>query len=175
MAKLAFSKLGLKLQDEIKTLEWGEQVIEIKQYLPLDEKTTIISKVVNECWDGEAKFYNPCKYDVLVDFEIIKAYTNIAFTEKQEKDFNKTYDLLSSNGLIEKIWDLIPQEETFFIKQGILMAIQAVSEYDHSIFGIIDTIKSDYDNLNLDASKIQKNLADPENMELLKTILTKLG
>ena len=42
MAKLAFSKLGLKLQEEVKTLEWGEQVIEIKQYLPLEKKLEII-------------------------------------------------------------------------------------------------------------------------------------
>lgn len=176
MAKLAFSKLGLKLQDEIRTLEWGEQVIEIKQYLPLDEKTALISRVINECWDEEAKFYNPCKYVVLINFEMIKTYTNIAFTEKQEKEnFSKTYDLLNANGLIDNILDLIPTEEYVFIKRGVVDAIQSIYEYDHSVFGIIDTIKSDYDNLDLNASKIQKNLADPENMELLKTILTKLG
>jgi hypothetical protein len=41
--------------------------------------------------------------------------------------------------------------------------------------GILDTVSSDYNNLNLDASEIQKKIADPENMELLRNILTKLG
>jgi hypothetical protein len=41
--------------------------------------------------------------------------------------------------------------------------------------GILDSVKSDYSGLNLDASEIQKNLSDPENMELLKSILDKLG
>ena len=155
MAKLAFSKLGLKLQDEIKTLEYGEQIIEIKQYLPLDEKTALISRVINECWDEEAKFYNPCKYKVLINFEMIKTYTNIAFTEKQEKEnFSKTYDLLDANSLINNILNLIPIEEQNFIKCGVIDGIQSIYEYDHSIFGIIEAIKEDYDNLNLDASNI---------------------
>lgn len=176
MAKLAFTKLGLKLQDEVKTLEYGEQVIEVKQYLSLDEKTALISRVINECWDEKAKFYNPCKYVVLINFEMIKTYTNIAFTEKQEKEnFSKTYDLLDANGLMNNILELIPKEEYDFIERGVIDAIKSIYEYDHSVFGIIDAIKTDYSNLDLDASNIQKKLADPENMELLKTILTKLG
>ena len=35
--------------------------------------------------------------------------------------------------------------------------------------------RQDYSNLNLDATEIQKKLADPNNMELLKSIMTKLG
>ena len=176
MAKIAFTKLGLKTKDEVKTIECGEQAIEIKQYLPLDEKTALISRVINECWDEKAKFYNPCKYEVLINFEIVKSYTNIAFTEKQEKEnFSKTYDLLDGNGLITEVLDNISPEEYYFIKRGVIDGIKSIYEYDHSIFGIIDTIKEDYSNLDLNAGEIQKKLSDPNNMELLKTILTKLG
>ena len=41
--------------------------------------------------------------------------------------------------------------------------------------GILENISTDYSNLNLDASAIQQKLADPENMELLRSILSKLG
>ena len=175
MAKLAFSKLGLKLQEEVKTLERGEQVIEIKQYLPLDKKLEMIGDIVNKCWDPEANFYNPCQYEVLISFEMIKAYTNIAFTEKQKEDFSKTYDLLDSNGLIAEILDIIPENEYNFIKCGVVNTIKAVYEYDHSVFGIFEAIKADYSNLDLNATEIQQKLADPENMDLLKTVLAKLG
>lgn len=175
MAKLAFSKLGLKLQEEVKTLEWGEQVIEIKQYLPLDKKLEMIGDIINKCWDSEANFYNPCQYEVLISFEMIKAYTNIAFTEKQKEDFTKTYDLLDSNDLIAKILDIIPENERSFIKCGVVNTIKAIYEYEHSVFGILNAIKEDYNNLDLNASEIQQKLADPENMELLKSILAKLG
>ena len=175
MAKLAFSKLGLKIQDEVKTLEWGDQVIEIKQYLPLDEKLKLIGDVINKSWDSNANFYNPCQYEVLTQFEMIRAYTNITFTEKQKEDFSKTYDLLDSNGLITEILDIIPANERDFIKCGVINTIKAVYEYDHSIFGILEAIKTDYSNLDLNATEIQQKLADPENMDLLKTVLAKLG
>jgi hypothetical protein len=41
--------------------------------------------------------------------------------------------------------------------------------------GILDTVSEDYKNLEFDASKIQEHLADPENLTLLKSIMTKLG
>jgi hypothetical protein len=41
--------------------------------------------------------------------------------------------------------------------------------------GILDNVVNDYSNLNLDASEIQKKLADPENLELLREVLAKLG
>ena len=43
------------------------------------------------------------------------------------------------------------------------------------IYGILDTVTADYSNLDFNASEIQSKLADPENMKLLKDILTKLG
>ena len=175
MAKLAFSKLSLKLQEEVKTLECGEQVIEIKQYLPLDKKLELIGDIVNKSWDPNANFYNPCQYEVLINFEMIKAYTNIVFTEKQKEDFSKTYDLLNSNDLITKILDIIPADEYDFIKCGVINTIKAVYEYEHSIFGILEAIKTDYSNLDLNATEIQQKLADPENMDLLKAVLAKLG
>lgn len=47
--------------------------------------------------------------------------------------------------------------------------------YRNSAMGIMERITTDYSNLNFDASTIQKELADPNNMTLLKDILTKLG
>ena len=38
MAKVSFTKLGLKTNQEVKTIEWNEQIIEIKQYLPIEKK-----------------------------------------------------------------------------------------------------------------------------------------
>jgi hypothetical protein len=41
--------------------------------------------------------------------------------------------------------------------------------------GILDAISTDYSNLSLDASEIQNTIADPDNLALLKDVLTKLG
>ena len=174
MAKVSFTKLGLTKNQEVKNVEWNEQIIEVKQYLPINEKLTLISNVMNNAHD-ENNFSNPVKVDVFTALEIMFTYTNINFTDKQKEDPTKLYDLLVSSGLYAAVVEAIPTAEHRTIVCGIRESIDAVYTYRNSVLGILDTISNDYSNLSLDASEIQKKLADPENMELLRNILTKLG
>jgi hypothetical protein len=41
--------------------------------------------------------------------------------------------------------------------------------------GVLETVSTDYSNLNLDAQNIQRALGDSENLTLLKDVITKLG
>ena len=53
--------------------------------------------------------------------------------------------------------------------------IEAFYSHRHSALGIMESIATDYSALDLDATQIQSKLAEPQNMELLKSVLTKLG
>ena len=174
MPKIGFTKLGLKPNNEIQTIEFNEQTIEVKQYLPVEEKLELITKVLELSHDSN-NFSNPIKAQVYTALEMIDKYTNISFTEKQKENPTKLYDLLNGNGMLEKIIDAIPQTEYDEVIAGVYNTIDAVYAYQNSVLGILDTISQDYSNLNLDATEIQKKLADPENLELLKGIVTKLG
>ena len=48
MAKLAFTKLGLKPKNEIVTLDFNGQTIEIKQYLSTEKKNRNYYKCVRK-------------------------------------------------------------------------------------------------------------------------------
>ena len=174
MAKIGFTKLGLKKLDEIKTIEIGENTIEVKQYLPVNEKLGLIERVVNLSQD-ENNFPNPIKIDVIGSIEMIAAYTNITFTEKQKEDIGKLYDLLEENGIIDKIIAAIPEIEYEFLINGIDKTIDAVYGYRNSALGILDVIKTDYSNLDLEATEIQQKLNNPEALATVKEVLDKLG
>ena len=105
----------------------------------------------------------------------MNAYTNLTFTEKQKEDPCKLYDLIVGNELWEKVWDIIPASEKEYLDTCLRKTIVSIYEYKNSVMGILETISQDYENLNLDATGIQKALADPDNMALLKNVLTKLG
>lgn len=174
MAKIGFTKLGLKPNNEIQTIEFNEQIIEVKQYLPVEEKLELITNVLELSHDSN-NFSNPVKVSVYTTLEIIEKYTNVNFTEKQKENPTKLYDLLVGNGFAAAVIKAIPEPEYDEILTGIKQTIKSVYKYQNSILGILDTISQDYSNLNLDATEIQKKLADPNNMELLKGIMTKLG
>lgn len=175
MAKVAFTKLGLKRKDEVKTVNVNNNVIEVKQYLPINDKLALISRVINLSHDSSNNFANPVQVEVIGTIEIIAAYTNLSFTEKQKEDYAKLYDLLEENGITKDLISAIPEDEYAFLINGINESIEAVYKYQNSILGILEAVSQDYSNLDFDAAKIQQQLADPDNLELLKAVMTKLG
>lgn len=174
MAKLSFTKLGISKNTEVVSIHYNDQVIEIKQYLPINDKLQLISNVINLSADDN-NFCNPVKKDVYFALQVIEFYTNISFTEKQKEDPTKLYDLLIGSGLFTQIHTAIPTNEISTLYKGVKESIEAVYNYRNSVLGILDTISADYSALNLDATEIQKKLADPNNLELLKAVMTKLG
>lgn len=174
MAKIAFTKLGLKVDKENEIINWNDQEIEIKQYLPVNEKLDMITRILNSSAD-EMRFYNIGKIEIVTALEFIFTYTNINVTDKQKEDICKLYDLFVSSGFYDAIIAEIPEDEQEWIEDVTMNVIESIYAYQNSIMGILDTVSQDYDNLNLDATEIQKKLGDPENMALLKSIMTKLG
>lgn len=175
MAKVSFSKLGLVKNQEVKILNWNEQNIEVRQYLPISEKLELISNVINFAHDGNANFANPVQVEVFTGLELLYAYTNISFTDKQKEDPAKLFDLVKSSRLLDSVIMLIPANEYTNLVTGVQNSITAIYAYQNSVMGVLDNISTDYSNLNLDATEIQKALSDPNNMALLKNVLTKLG
>ena len=174
MAKVTFTKLALKKKEEVKNIKINNIDIEVKQYLPVNDKLNLIARVISGAHD-QNNFPNPIKIEVIGAIEIILAYTNITFTDKQKEDIAKLYDILDSNGIINQVVAAIPEDEYNFLIHGIDDTIDAVYTYQNSILGILDTVSQDYSNLNLDATEIQKKLADKDNLALVREVLTKLG
>ena len=174
MAKASFTKLKLKTDTSVKTINFNDIEIEIKQYLPINETISLIENIINNS-ATELKFYSPALVHLFYALEVIYNYTNISFTDKQKEDPTKLYDTICSSGLWSAIKEAIPEDELDFICEALDDTINSVYKYQNSVMGILDTISKDYSNLNLEASDIQQKLADPENLALLKDIMGKLG
>ena len=179
MAKVAFSKLDLKvncIENVIThTTSKGEEFnYQVKNYLPMKEKMDLVSRIINQSVDNNG-FYNPMRIKLYTVLEITYAYTNLTFTSKQKEDVFKLFDLLVSSGIYDNIIANINQGDLQELQAGIFDTIKNIYDYRNSVMGILDNVVNDYSNLNLDASEIQKKLADPENLELLREILAKLG
>ena len=175
MAKVPFTKLKCKINTNEIPVQIGEETIAVKQYLPIQEKLELIGNVVMAAHEQDENYSNPVKAGVYRDLEVIFAYTNISFTDKQKEDLPKLYDMLYSSGIIDEVLKNIPEDEYMKIVFGVRDSIEAIYKYQNSALGILDTIKADYSNLEYDANVIKESLGNPENLSLLKDVLTKLG
>ena len=174
MAKVPFTKLGLSKNQEVKIIKLNEQNIEVKQYLPINDKLDLIANVINLAHDDK-NYSNPVKAGVYFALGVVEKYTNITFTEKQKEDPTKLYDLLSGNKVYETIYEAIPASEVAYLADSLYKSIEAIYSYQNSVLGILESVSQDYSQLKLDANEIKEDLADPNNLTLIKDILSKLG
>lgn len=177
MAKISYNKLGITKDElnKVQTVEYNDQTIEVKQYLPIAEKSELITRVLNNSVDENTGYYNLLKLDMNLGLEIVYAYSNISFTEKQKEDPMKLYDMLNASKVLNLIIGLVPDGEFYYLNKTTHEMANNIVTYRNSVMGIMEAISADYSNLDLDATDIQKKLNDPDNMTLLKDVLTKLG
>lgn len=173
MANVTFSKLGLKKKEEVKKIIFNEQEIEVKQYLPIQDKLNVMFNAISKTED-ENRFFNPVKLECYCTLEIIYAYTNIKFTDKQLEDEGKLFDLMEENDLINLIFSAIPEDETDFIMDSCEKAAEAIYTYNNSAFGILEAIVAQKDSLSLDLNNFIETIQNPETKENIKNLITNI-
>jgi hypothetical protein len=83
--------------------------------------------------------------------------------------------MFMSSGLFDNIIAHINPKDWHDIQDNTWSVIKNLYDYKNSAMGILEMVSADYSNLNLDATNIQAALGDPENLTLLKEVVTKLG
>lgn len=177
MANIAFESLGLKVNQDVKFLDFNEEKIEVVQYLPIQKKLELISEVLSNALSEDTEgYYNPIKLEVFTAIAAIESYTNIEFSEKDKENIPHLYDLLKTSGLLkliitEGIGEL-EYDELFFEVEA---CMRAITTFNNSFYGIIKNIGANRDIVNFDIGELQKKLQDPESLALLKEIAPLLG
>lgn len=175
MAKVSFKNLGLKVNQETKTIIFNGQDVEVKNYLPANDKLEFISRVVNAMANDDNNFNNPLKCHIYFVLEFLYAYTNINFTDKMKEDPAKLYDLVINSCLFTEVVASVPSNEYCLIQEMTNSTVEAYYKYRSSALGIMDSIGQDYNNLSLNAETLNSQFADPNTLGLVKDIITKLG
>jgi hypothetical protein len=73
------------------------------------------------------------------------------------------------------MYRVIPQSELDFIYNNAKLTIDHIYQYRNSVYGIMDAMKTDYKDLDLDIEALRQQLAGPENIGFLKEVLDKMG
>lgn len=175
MAKIPYSKLNLnKHRSELMEREWGEGedkiTFNVRTYLPIEELGELVQNIVNYSVDDKG-YYNPMKIHMFTTVETFFACAEIKLTEKQRENYTKLYDELTDSEIYRFVPMSIYQQVTGYVSE----VIRAIYEYKNSVYGIMDSMANDYKDLGAEAEEIQKNLSDPENLKLVKDVLSKLG
>lgn len=138
MAKVTFASLKLKTNDKVKVIKVEDKEIEVKQYLPANEKYDLIMISLQQAL--EDNIINDFKLEIAFNLNLVFLYTNISFTDKQKEDLLKLYDMLESNGVIDAVASAIPEEEYNFIVDMLGTIKEESMKYNISVAGAINGI-----------------------------------
>ena len=136
MGKITYSSLKLKTNTETNKIEGTE--IEVLKYLPVEDKYSLINIALQSAKEGV--LYNPVKLDAYFHIYLVMMYSNISFTDKQKEEPLKLYDVLKSNGLLDKIILAINEEEYNDLIKYLNQQEEDVYHYKNTISGTISEI-----------------------------------
>lgn len=175
MAKIAFSKLKCKVNEEIKIINFNGEDIEVRQYLPAQDKLALMGRVITQSHEEDSNHANPVKIEIFTHLEILYTYTNITFTEKQKENTPKLYDLVYSSGLLEAVIDAIPEKEYDIVCSGIFDSVEAVYKYYHSALGILDSVVKNGKDTELSMQNIKEILEEISSSGTFENLAPLIG
>lgn len=168
MAKVTFSSLKLKIDNSVKEFDFNGAKIEVKQYLPIEDKNDLIQIALQK--SEEDGIYNETKLEMYFNLNLIYLYTNITFTEKQKEDEAKLYDLLESNGLVTNIIQNIDSKEYESLLDYLDKIKYAILKYKTTAAALLQSVIRDLPANAQAAADIIENF-NPENFQNVMNIV----
>lgn len=141
MAKVGFTKLGLKVNQKVEIIEYKNLEIEVLQYLPVQDKYDLLMITLQKA--NEDGIFNRFKMDVFFHLNLVYLYTNLSFTDKQREDEELLYDKLESNGIIDAVCGAIPEEEYNYLFETMGKMAKDQMKYGNSAGQIIKRVVAD--------------------------------
>jgi hypothetical protein len=168
MAKVSFTNLKLKINSEVKEIKYNDVAIEIKQYLPIEEKIDLIQIALQNA--EENGIYNDIRLDMYFHLYLVYLYTNLNFTDKQKEDEYKLFDILESNGLIDAVIGAIPESEYDRLLRYIEVFKHDILTYKNTAGAVLQTVIQDLPKNAAAAAEIV-NSFDPEKYQSVQDMI----
>lgn len=162
MAKVSYANMKLKMNESVKEVQLGETKIEVKQYLPVEEKYSFLNIVLQNSLEND--IYHPVKVDMYFHLYLVYLYTNINFTDKQKEDESKLFDVLLTNGIIDGVITTIPEAEYNMLVNLLNQMIEKNEKYRTTFAGIVGKFINDLPAQADAAMKIVENF-DPNKFQ----------
>ena len=162
MAKVSYANLKLKINTEVNTFDFQGQIIEVLKYLPIEDKYDLVMITLQKA--KEDRIYNPIRLEMYFHLHLIYMYTNLSFTDKQKENEAKIYDLLKSNGFMDKFLETIDGDEYDFLFTMINDVMEYEMKYKNSAAAVVQSLIQDLP-ANAQAAAEIVNSFDPQQYQ----------
>lgn len=138
MSEIEFKSLNLKVNDAVKTIKVKDIEIEVKNYLPIEDKMDLIQIALQQAETDIG--YDMILVDVYFYLYLVYFYTNIKFTDEEKEKPLELFDILNSNDIIPAVAGAIPTSEFEDMQEYIHTQLKANSQFKHSLLYLLNIL-----------------------------------
>jgi hypothetical protein len=160
--KVSYANLKLKTDTSVSTFDFNGQTIEVLNYLPIEDKYDLIMITLQKAYENGV--YNSLKLDMFFNLHLVYMYTNLSFTDKQKENESKLYDTLKSNGFIDKMLDVLNEDEYNDLIEFMEDIIADTLNYKNTAAAVIQSLINDLPG-NAKAAREIVDSFDPEKYQ----------
>lgn len=166
MAKVSFASMKLKVDETVKTITINDKEVEVKQYLPIEDKNSLCENALQGAIGGT--IFNPLLAEAFFSTYIVIEYTNINFTDNQKSDILKLFDILDSNNIINQVIEAIPQKEYKALIDSFEEMVSDTKDYMISAKAIADDLMQYAPNKSAEVAENVANFDEEKFASIMK-------
>ena len=156
------------------TVNFRDKEYSIKEFVPIEEILKTIQIIMDLSLAPEFGMYMPGPLMVYTKIFGARLFMDIEFTEDELDNALPLYD-----ELVQANVEVPITNDSYATFINLLNnTVKKLEKYQTSAYGILDSLKKDYNNLDFDAEKIQElqeKIKNKENIELLSEVMDKMG
>ena len=133
-----YKELDTKYKKDFKTFTWRGKEIKISNYLPIDEKISLINITIQKAMNNG--LIHPLFLKKHYELNLVYAYTDIIFTDEDRADEGALYDSLYCSGLLNEVIKNIHHKEIECLARMLDQTVVAMKEHKTSAVGVIETL-----------------------------------
>ena len=167
---IKFSELALEYNESVKEVQYGDKVLEVKQYLPQEEKGALIKFVLESALDPVTNVFSPLRLDIYFAIAVAAWYMGIEFSEEDLNDAGKLYDILETNGINQLIVNNVPAAEYEDVQRLVAETAADMAKFNTSFVGVMNNLQNSNMDINSQLEDILSKIKDENNLSLIKEI-----
>lgn len=174
---MKYSELNLREPEvENRTIKLNSGVdLEVRAYLPIDEKASLITWATTLALDDETGCISPVRFEVCFALGVVKWYAGIEFDDNVS--LSDIYDMFEQNDVINQVMGAIPVDEIDFVRDLAKDTAEDLVRYNNSFAGMLSLTSknTDMSEFSQQVSEIVNQIKNGEELKQLAVIKDVVG
>jgi uncharacterized protein YjgD (DUF1641 family) len=158
------------------TFTFRDKEYTTKEFVPVEQILQKVQTIMELSLAPELGLYMPGSLEVFKTIFSIQLFSDLEFTDEEIDKPMELYDELRQSGISDILQDCLISNKSYQLFNSLLyQTIDKFEKYQTSAYGILDSLKKDYNDMDFNIEKLQEKIKNKENIEYLDEVMEKMG